>query len=88
MTDQARSAAMDRCVTEGEALDGLVLLAAHGDRRWRASSIAQPMRFGYAQNEAVYRLTPLGGDYGRGGGVRSLVRSEQQLIAWGWRVVA
>ncbi len=85
---QDHSVANGHLVAEDESLDGNVLIAAKGDRRWKAR-LTDSAPFGYSPKDDVYVLVPIGGDYGRGaGGVRRLVRSSQQLIAWGWRVVA
>lgn len=80
---------LDRLVREGENLDGRVLLAAHGHRRWRAQLLPSPhpLRQGYGRADVVYALHPLGRDTHGFGGVKRIVRSENELIAWGWLVV-
>jgi hypothetical protein len=78
----------DRLVQEGEDLDRRTLVSAKGDRRWKATRLESPhpRRFGYPRDAAVYDLFPLGGDVFGFGGVKAIVRSEQELVANRWRI--
>lgn len=84
---------MSRPIRSGEALDGALLAARTGSRRWRASLLAaSDASVVGCHGETTYRLDPQGWDvqpaqeHGRmNGGVRSIYRTEQELLLNGWR---